>query len=315
MRAIVVHEPGPAEGLRLVDLPKPQPRPGRVVVRIDATGVSPVDAQNRADPSWAGIDPPYVVGYEFAGSIEATGDGVSRLGPGDLVWGMCPVRGTRWGTYAEYAEVDAEWVGARPSRLGPSELAAIPLAGSTALQLLDRLALRPGESLLIHGAAGGVGSLLVQLAHMNGLRVAGSSSKARHPLLRELGVEIVLDREADAVVPRAVEFLGRPIDAVADLVGNGLLARSLHGLKEGGSAASIVDLHGDLDEAIDRNIRVEGVLVRPERRTLDRLADVVQRGALVPIIDSIVGPESIVQAHRRLETGHGQGKIVLRMAP
>jgi NADPH2:quinone reductase len=193
------------------------------------------------------------------------------------------------------------------------EAAAIPLAGSTALQLLDRLGLRAGQSLLVHGAAGGVGSLLVQLARMNGLRVAGSSSRARHARLGELGVEVVLDREAGDVVGEAVRLLGGPLDAVADLVGEGLLARSLSGLREGGSAGSIVELRGDLDEAVDRNIRLHGLLVRPDRATLDRLADAVERGALRPIVDAVVEPDEIVQAHQRIETGHGRGKVVLRM--
>src|SRR5436190_15103097 len=97
-------------------------------------GVNPVDATNRADPSWAGIEPPYVVGYEFAGWIEEVGPGAAQFARGDLVWGMCPVRGTRWGTYADYVELDAGWVGPRPAALDVVEAAAIPLTGSTALQ-------------------------------------------------------------------------------------------------------------------------------------------------------------------------------------
>jgi NADPH:quinone reductase len=313
MRAVIVRVPGPAESLGVGELPVPVARPGCVVVRVGAAGVNPVDAGNRADPGWAGIESPFVVGYEFAGWIDQVGAGVGGFAPGDAVWGVCPVRGTRWGTHAEYAELEAGWVGPRPGGLDPVEAAAIPLAGSTALQLLDRLELRPGESLLVHGAAGGVGSLLVQLAGMNGIRVAGSSSKAGHTLLRELGVEAVLDREGEDVVAEAVRLLGGPFDAVADLVGAGLLARSLTGLKEGGSAGSIVELRGDFEEAVDRNIRLHGLLVRPKTATLDRLADAVERGALRPIVDDVVEPGQIVQAHRRVETGHGRGKVVLRM--
>jgi NADPH:quinone reductase-like Zn-dependent oxidoreductase len=189
MRAVVVEKPGPPENLRLAELPRPRAKPGHVVVRVGAAGVNPVDASNRADPSWAEIEPPYVVGYEFAGWVEEVGRDLSRFIPGDPVWGLCSVRGTRFGAYAEHIEVEEETIGYRPSSLEVTEAAAIPLGGSTALQLLDRLGLRSGESLLIHGAAGGVGSLLVQLAHMRGIRVAGSSSRSRYPLLRELGVQ------------------------------------------------------------------------------------------------------------------------------
>ena len=314
MRAVIVREPGPAESLELTELERPTPGAGRVVVRIGAVGVNPVDASNRSDPSWAGIEPPYVVGYEFAGWIDEVGLGVPQFVRGDAVWGMCPVRGTRWGTYADYVELDAGWVGPRPATVDVVEAAAIPLAGSTALQLLDRLALQSGETVLVHGASGGVGRLLVQLARMRGIRVAAASRRAWHPLLRDLGVEIVIDREGSDVVATAVRDLDGPVDAVADCAGHGLLAASLAGIREGGSAGSIVELCGDFDEAIDRNIRLHGVLVRPERETLDRLREAVEQGALRPVVDAVVEPDAIVETHRRLEAGQGIGKVVLRMA-
>jgi NADPH:quinone reductase-like Zn-dependent oxidoreductase len=281
---------------------------------VGAVGVNPVDATNRTDPSWAGIEAPYVVGYEFAGWIEEVGPGVARFAPGSPVWGMCPVRGTRWGAYADYVEVHADSVGRRPASLDVVEAAAIPLTGSTALQLLDRLALQPGGAVLVHGASGGVGRLLVQLARMQGIRVAASSSKARQPLLRDLGVEIVIDREESDVVAAAVRQVGGLLDAVADCAGHGLLARSLAGVREGGSAGSIVELSGDFEEAIDRNQRLHGVLVRTERETLDRLREAVDGGALRPVVDAVVEPDAIVETHRRLETADGLGKVVLRMA-
>ena len=213
--------------MRLEEIPKPRARRGQVVVAVDAVGVNAVDASNRADPAWAGIEPPYVVGYEFAGRIDHVGDRVAGFATGQPVWGVLPVRGTRWGTYAEFVAVDARLVAERPRTLDAVEAAAIPLAGATALQLLDRLEPDVGDWLLVLGAAGGVGSLLVQLARARGANVAGSASKARHRLLRELGVEVVLDREDDDVMARAVEKIGAEPNAVADLVGHGLLARSL----------------------------------------------------------------------------------------
>jgi NADPH2:quinone reductase len=233
---------------------------------------------------------------------------------GDGVWGLLPVRGTRWGAYAELVEMREGWVARRPPALAAVEAAAIPLPGSTALQLLDRLGLAEGDSLLVHGAAGGVGSLLVQLAAMQGIRVAGSASRARRELLEALGVEVILDREDARLLTAATERLGGPLDAVADLVGQGLLARSLPDIREGGQAASIVELTGDYEEAVDRNITLHGVLVRPSAGTLHRLAAAVDAGALRPVVDEVVEPDAIAAAHRRLETGHGQGKLVLRIA-
>ncbi len=278
------------------------------MARVGAAGVNPIDATNRADPSWAGIEPPYVVGYEFAGWIEEVGSGVARFARGDAVWGVCPVRGTRWGTYADYVELEESWVGPRPTTLDVIEAAAIPLPGSTALQVLDRLALQSGESVLVHGASGSVGRLFVQLARMRGIRVAASSSRERHQLLRELGVDNVIDREQGDVIGAAVRVVGGPLDAVADFAGHGLLGPSLVGIRAGGSAASIVELRGDFEEAIDRNIRLHGVLVRPERATLDCLCEAVERGVLRPAVDAVVGLDAIVRTHRELDTAVERGR-------
>jgi NADPH2:quinone reductase len=313
MHALVVHRPGGPEAMRLEEIPKPGARRGQLVVAVEAVGVNAVDATNRADPAWAGIEPPYVVGYEFAGRIDHVGDRVVGFAAGQPVWGVLPVRGTRWGTYAEFVAVDARFVAERPRTLDAVEAAAIPLAGATALQLLDRLEPNVGDWLLILGAAGGVGSLLVQLARARGANVAGSASKARHRLLRELGVEVVLDREDDDVMARSVEKIGAEPNAVADLVGHGLLARSLFCIREGGKAATIVALTGDLEEAIDRNITLHGVLVRPQRETLDRLAAAVAAGLLRPVVDEVLDFRSAAIAHRRVESGHGQGKVILRI--
>jgi NADPH:quinone reductase len=314
MRAVVVHEPCGAGGLRLGELPAPRARPGHLVVRVEAAGINRVDAENRADPAWAAIDPPYVVGYEFAGIVDHLGEGVSSVAVGERVWGLLPVRGTRWGAYAELVEARDGWVGRRPPGLDAVQAASIPLAGSTARQLLDRLALGSGDALLVHGAAGGVGSLLVQLTRADGIRVAGSASRARHDLLHALGVEVVLDREREDLPALAARELGGPVDAVADLAGYGLLARSLGVVREGGQAASIVELTGDFEEAVDRNITLHGVLVRPSTQTLDRLAAAVAAGSLRPVVDQVFDLGTIAEGHRRVETGHGQGKAVLRIS-
>jgi NADPH:quinone reductase len=115
-------------------------------------------------------------------------------------------------------------------------------------------------------------------------------------------------------VDATVRLVGGPLDAVADCAGHGALAPSLVGVREGGSAGSIVELSGDFEEAVDRNLRLHGVLVRPESETLDRLRDAVERGALRPVIDAVVELEAIVSTHRALDAGQGEGKVVLRFA-
>jgi NADPH2:quinone reductase len=187
------------------------------------------------------------------------------------------------------------------------------VAGSTSLQLLDRLGVQAGDWILVHGAAGGVGSVFVQLARALGLHVAACASKPRHPLLRDLGVEVVVDRDAANALAAAVEAIRSPPRAVVDLVGKGLLNESLSFVAEYGVAASIVELSGDLEEAIDRNITIHGVLLRPDGRDLERLAVEVESGRLRAVIDEVVELERAHLAHRRVESGHGQGKVVLQV--
>src|SRR6266540_4218835 len=306
MRALVVRQPGGPEAMRLQQLAAPQPGPHQVVVAVEAVGVNPVDAGNRADPSWAGLSPPYVVGYEVAGRIQAVGDGAGWR-RGELVWGLLSVRGTRWGAYAEL-------VGPRPPSLSAVQAASLPLAGATAVQLLDRLDPKPGEWVLVHGAAGGVGSLFVQLARARGARVVASASAQREPLLRQLGAEVFLDRHAGQVALRARRAIGQELDMVADLVGYGTLAASLPMVREGGRAGSIVELAGDLEPAVDRNITLHGVLLRPSQQVLGVLAAAVADGSLRPVVDQVLDLADAAVAHRRVESRHGQGKVVLRVA-
>lgn len=293
------------------DLPERRVGPGEVRVRIDAAGVNPVDAGNRADPAWAGIEPPYVVGYEFAGEAIEVGDDVGHLVTGAKVWGLLPVRGTRWGAYAQEVVTDAGFIAARPERLSLAEAAALPLAGATALQLLDRLDPSAGEWMFVHGAAGGVGHLLVQLARARGARIAAAASLPRHALLERLGVEVVVDRHRPDALAAVRNAVGADLPIAVDLVGGGCLAASLELMAEGGRAGSIVELAGDLDEALDRNLTLHGLLVRPGADALAKLGELVEAGVMRPEIDEVLPLEQAARAHERVESGSGQGKLVL----
>jgi NADPH2:quinone reductase len=227
------------------------------------------------------------------------------------VWGLLPVRGTRWGAYAQEVVTDAGFIAPRPERLSLAEAAALPLAGATALQLLDRLDPSPGEWMLVHGAAGGVGHLLVQMARARGVRIAAAASPPRHALLQRLGVEVVIDRHRPSALAALREAVGRDLPLTADLVGGGCLTASLELMAEGGRAGSIVELAGDLDEALDRNLTLHGVLMRPGVDVLARLGELVEAGAIRPEIDEILPLEQAARAHERVESGSGQGKLVL----
>ncbi len=302
MRAVVVEQPGGPEALRLVDAPEPEPGPEDVLVEVEAVGVNPVDLGNRSDPSWAGISAPYVVGYELAGRVADTGE---------PVWALLPVQGTTQGALAERVAVPRQLVAPRPPELDPIVVAALPMGGCTALQVLQRMPLEAGSWVLVHGAAGGVGHLLVQMARGLGLHVVAASRFEDRARLEELGVDVWLDRAEPAPAAAAVHQLGRELDAVVDLVG-GQLESSLPYVRVGGRAATIVDLTGDLELAIDRNIDLHGVLMRPGRDRLYELAAEVAAGVRPHVADTYP-LERTADAHRRLAAGRVGGKLVITL--
>src|SRR4051794_29075402 len=185
MRAAVAERFGAPEVLAIRELPIPRPGPGQLLVRVHAAGVNPVDASNRADGAWAGLEAPFVVGSDASGVVQAVGDGVTGFAPGDAVFSFSPFLGNRAGSCAEYQAIDAAFAAAKPARLSHSQAAAIPLAAGTAYELVvRRLALAPGERVLILGAAGGVGGFAVQLAKRARAVVLGVASHANHDYLR-----------------------------------------------------------------------------------------------------------------------------------
>jgi NADPH:quinone reductase-like Zn-dependent oxidoreductase len=298
VRAVVVQRPGE---LSLVEVPEPSAGDGEVLIEVEAVGVNPVDLGNVADPSWAGIGTPYVVGYELAGHVVETGE---------PVWALLPVQGTTRGCLAERVAVPATYVALRPPELDPIVAAALPLAGCTALQVLHRMPLLAGAWVYVHGASGGVGHLLVQMARGLGLHVAAASRPGDRARLEELGVEAWVDRAETDPVARAVAAVGE-LDGVIDLVG-ARLESSLPHVRVGGHAATIVDLTGDLDLAIDRNIDLHGVLMRPGRDRLYELAAEVAAGVRPHVTDTYP-LERTADAHRRLAAGGVGGKLVITL--
>jgi NADPH:quinone reductase len=302
VRAVVIDKPGGPEALTLVDVPEPVAGPGEVLVAVEAVGVNPVDVGNRSDPAWAGVITPYGVGYELAGHVVETEE---------PVWALLPAQRTRWGALAERVVVPKELLAPRPPQLDPIVAAGLPLAGCTALQALQRMPLTAGSWILVHGAAGGVGHLFVQMAVLRGFRIAAASRQADRARLEAHGVGLWLDRSSSSVAADAAQALGHPLAAVVDLVG-GQLGPSLPYVAAGGHAATIVDLTGDFEMAIDLNIDLHGVLVQAGRDRLYQLAAEVGAGVLPDITDTYP-LERVADAHRRLEAGRVGGKLVITL--
>ena len=314
MNAVVLEQFGGPDNFALQQIPKPVPVAGQILVRNIAAAVNPVDLGNRHDGSWAGLTLPAVLGSDFSGVVEAVGEGVSRWAVGDEVFGVAPFRGNRGGTYAEYHVIDAALAAPKPPALDHAEVAAVPLAACTAYDVLRRLAVTSQEWLLIHGAGGGVGTFAVQLARNAGVRVIASASARHHDLLAELGAAACIDHTSEDVVAMARVHAGGPVDAIADFVGGETLANSLPALRSRGRAATIAGLLGDLDSAIDCNQTLNGVLLDVTDTSLLRaVARELELGRLRPVVSEVLPLQDIAEAHRRIEAGHMQGKLVLQI--
>jgi NADPH:quinone reductase len=314
MRAVVLAKYGPPEVLELRDVPRPEPGPGQILVKVFASGTNPVEAKIRAAGKWAQISLPAVIGYDGAGVVEALGPGVSDFAPGDPVFFTPQVMGNPVGTHAEYTVVAAAIVARKPRNLSFVEAAALPLAGGTAYEaIVRRLAVGLGESVLIHGGAGGVGAFAVQLARAAGARVFATAGPANQKLLRELGADVAIDytkEQAAEVVLR--ETGGKGVDAALDTVG-GQISPSLLAVRPFGRLAAVVGADGDLGALSFRNQTLHGIFLARERARLEAMAVLAERGVMRPMVDQVLPLEGVVEAHRRLDSGHGRGKIVLKL--
>jgi NADPH:quinone reductase len=315
MNAVVLEQFGGPENFTVQQVPRPVPAAGQILVRNVAAAVNPVDLGNRHDGSWAGLTPPVVLGSDFSGVVEDVGEGVSRWAVGDEVFGVAPFLGNQGGgTYAEYHAIDATLAAPKPTALDHNQAAAVPLAACTAYDVLRRLTLAPQEWLLIHGAGGGVGTFAVQMARNAGVRVIASASARHHDLLAELGAAACIDYTCEDVVAAARTHAGGAVDAIADFVGGETLANSLPALRRRGRAATIAGLLGDLDLAIDSNHTLHGVLLDVTDASLLRaVARELELGRLRPVVSEVMPLRDVADAHRRIETGHMQGKIVLEV--
>ncbi len=314
---MVIPEFGSLDLFEERDVEKPQPGPGELLVRVVAAGTNPVDTKLRASGDARGLQAPIILGADISGVVEEIGAGVTDLAPGDEVYYTPEVSGPGSnGSYAEYHVVRADIVAKKPVSLLHEEAAAVPLAGGTAYEaIVRRLAVRVGETVLIHGGAGGVGSFAVQIAKASGARVLASAGTRNQDTLQELGVDVAIDYTSEDVFEVALDdTAGEGVDAVLDTVGGDLIARSIQATRVFGRLASIISLQGDLTPGYRLNQTFHGVLLLRERATLDEMARLIERGQMRPLVDEVLPLNQVARAHERLESGHGRGKIVLRVA-
>jgi NADPH:quinone reductase-like Zn-dependent oxidoreductase len=308
LKLIRQSELGPPGVLRLVEADAPEPRPTEVLVRVAAAGVNPVDWKTRAKGGFLG-EPPFTVGWDVAGVVEQVGYGVTRFAIGDRVFGMPRFPGEA-AAYAELVTARSRQLARVPDGLELHEAAAIPLGALTAWQtLVDTANVGPGQRVLIHAAAGGVGHLAVQIARARGAYVIGTARAVHHELLRELGVDEPIDyTEAD------VAETVRDVDVVLDLVGGENAIASLPTLRDGGLIISVPS-GADLDAlrtAAGGRVRTTRFLVEPDGEGMDAIASLLDEGVLRVKVAQRLPLEQAARAHELGESGQiGGGKLVL----
>ena len=317
MRAMVTPQFGGPELFEERDVERPQPGPGEVLVRVVAAGTNPVDAKVRAAGGTRGFEAPVILGADISGVVEEVGPGVTDLAESDEVYYTPEVSGPGSnGAYAEYHVANADIVARKPASLSHQEAAAVPLAGGTAYEaIVRRLAVRVGETVLIHGGAGGVGSFAVQIVRASGARVLASAGTHNQDTLKELGADVTIDYTSEDVIEVALDdTAGAGVDAVFDTVGGDLIAKSIQAARVFGRLASIISLQGDLTPGYRLNQTFYGVFLLRERKRLDEMTRLIEREQLRPLVDEVLPLDQVGKAHERLESGHGRGKVVLRVA-
>ena len=320
MKVVLVEQPGGPEQMRVVEMPKPDPGPGQALVKIAAAGVNFIDVYHRT--GLYKVDPPITLGMEGAGVVEAVGEGVTEVAPGDRVaYAMAR------GSYAEYAVVPAWMLVKLPPALDFQSAAAAMLQGMTAHYLThSTFPLKEGDACLIHAAAGGVGLLLVQMAKMRGARVFGTvSTQAKAELARQAGADVViLYTEQDFLDVVRRETNGRGVDVVYDSVGASTWEKSLDCLRPRGMMVSFGNASGPVPPFQPLVLSQKGslFLTRPtlghytatREELLWRAGDVltwVQDGRLKLRIERVYKLEEAAEAHRALESRATRGKLLI----
>ena len=308
MKAVRCHVRGGPEALVYEDAPVPQPKAGDVIVRVHAAAITPTELTWNS--TWSNSDGkdrrPIVPGFEVSGVIDSIGRDVSGVKKGESVYGL--LNFWRDGAAAEYVAARAADLAPKPKSLDHVHAAAVPLSGLTAWQaFFDHANLSAGDRVLIHGAAGGVGTWAVQFAHWRGAYTIGTGSQSNYAFLRGLGADEVLDYTS-----AHFEDKFRDVDIVLDTVGGETLDRSWGILRKGGV---LVTVAGDAPEEKAAKYGVRGVsmLVQPSRDQLNQIGQLIDAGIVRPIVEEIYPLAHAREAYERGLLGHNRGKLVMQV--
>ena len=331
MKALAIRRYGAP--MEMMELPRPEPGPGELLVRVRAAGVNPIDHKIR-DGAVKVLLPfsfPLVLGTDLAGDVEAIGPGVTKFKLGDAVYSR--VDNDHIGAFAEYALVRESAAALKPARLDYAQAASLPLVALTAWQALVELArLRAGQNVLIHAGSGGVGTVAIQLAKHLGARVSTTAGARNHALVRSLGADVAIDYRTTRF-----ESVVKDQDVVLDTQGGDTLLRSFEVAKPNGVVVAIggrpdgkfarawglslplVWILGFLNRKVDRlarkkRVRFEYLFMRASGEQLERLGALVDQGVIQPVVDKVFPFTAATEAISYVESGRAVGKVVIRVA-
>ena len=307
MKAIVAHEYGAPDVLKVEEVPRPEPNEDEALVRVIASSVNPADPLTLSGKYARefGTHLPLIPGYDIAGIVEKTGANVTKLKVGDTVYGY-PNFGGGWADYVTVKEFE---VAPKPKSLNFVESAAVPMGALTAWQaLVDVAKLQPGQTVLIHGGSGGVGSFAIQIAKARGARVIATASTTNQDLLKQLGADVAVD-----YTKTKFEDVAKDVDAVLDPVGKETLAGSYNVIKKGGIVMSLV-ARPDPAQLEKNGIRGAGISVHPDAEDLAEIAQLIDAGKIKPIVTQVLPLSEAIAAQQQAATHHTRGKVVIRIA-
>jgi NADPH:quinone reductase-like Zn-dependent oxidoreductase len=309
MKAVVIHEYGGPEVLKYEDVPQPEPKQDQLLVRVIAAGVNPVDGMIRSGM----FDKeghrafPIILGGDISGVVEKAGSKITKFKSGDPVFAYVSLDDS--GGYAQYALVTEREAASKPKSLTYIEAAAVPIVALTAWQaLIDTAKLKAGQTVLIHGGSGGVGSFAVQIAKAHGAKVIATASTANQELLKQLGADVAID-----YTKQKFEDIAKEVDVVLDSIGKDTLARSYGVVKKGGIIVSLV-ARPDPAELEKRGIRGEALSVDPNSDELGEIGKLIDEKKINVIVSQTLPLSEARKAQEQVATGHTRGKIVLKVA-
>ena len=308
MKAVRIHRFGSPEVISLDDVPKPAPRNGEVVVRVNAAGIGPWDALIRRGESVLEQSLPLTLGSDLSGVVDSIGAGVGEVNVGDEIFGVTNERFT--GAYAEYAVAKAAMLAPKPKSLNHTHAASVPVVAVTAWQMVfDFAQLSSGQSVLIHGGAGNVGGYAMQLAKRAGAVVITTASVENDSYARRLGADGVIDYRTARFEKRVKE-----VDVVLDTVGGETLDRSYGVLKRGGIVVSSV-AQPSKEKAEEHGVRAVFFLVQVTTERLIDIAELINTGQLKTEVGEVLWLDEARRGHEMLEGApHRRGKIVIKVA-